>query len=125
MHKHTALLRRGLKQLYCMLQAVAVIAWCVTSLEQLDLSLPVVWGLWKACHLVAEPDACWCSGVAAGLQGQLHAVWKHRVSKREAATIVQAQIPVLVLHGRHDILAMPGFGEQLAHRSMQRPYQLP
>lgn len=50
------------------------------------------------------------------VQGQLHAVWKHKVSKREAAIIVQAQIPVLVLHGRHDILAMPWFGEQLAHR---------
>ena len=50
------------------------------------------------------------------MQGQLHAVWKHRVSKREVATIVQAQIPVLVLHGRHDILAMPWYGEQLAHR---------
>ena len=50
------------------------------------------------------------------VQGQLHAVWTHRVSKREAATIVQAQIPVLVLHGRHDILAMPWFGEQLARR---------
>ena len=50
------------------------------------------------------------------MQGQLHAVWKHKVSKREIATIVQAQIPILVLHGRHDILAMPWFGEQLAHR---------
>ena len=48
-------------------------------------------------------------------------MWKHRVSKREAATIVQAQIPVLVLHGRHDILAMPCFGEQLAHRSAHCP----
>ena len=70
---------------------------------------------------LAELDACQCSGVSAGLQGQLHAVWKHRVSKREAATIVQAQIPVLVLHGRHDILAMPCFGEQLAHRSAHCP----
>ena len=43
------------------------------------------------------------------------------MSKREAATIVQAQIPVLVLHGRHDILAMPWFGEQLAHRSSHCP----
>ena len=43
------------------------------------------------------------------------------MSQREAATIVQAQIPVLVLHGRHDILAMPCFGEQLAHRSTHCP----
>ena len=29
---------------------------------------------------------------------------------------MRAQIPVLVLHGRHDILATPRFGEQLARR---------
>ena len=69
----------------------------------------------------AQRDTYQHSSVCAGLQGQLHAVWKHRVSKREAATIVQAQIPVLVLHGRHDILAMPCFGEQLAHRSSHCP----
>ena len=59
------------------------------------------------------------------MQGQLHAVWMHRVSKREAATIVQAQIPVLVLHGRHDILAMPWFGEQLARRCGQLSMLIP
>ena len=49
-------------------------------------------------------------------QGQLHAIWRHRVTDREAAAIVGAHIPVLVLHGRHDILAHPRFGEQLARR---------
>ena len=49
-------------------------------------------------------------------QGQLHAIWTHRVTDREAAAIVGAHIPVLVLHGRYDILAMPRFGEQLARR---------
>ena len=50
------------------------------------------------------------------VQGQLHAIWKHTVTDREAAAIVRAQIPTLVLHGRHDILAMPHFGEKLARR---------
>ena len=35
------------------------------------------------------------------VQGQLRAIWTHRVTDREAAAIVRAQIPVLVLHGRH------------------------
>ncbi|KAK9905015.1 hypothetical protein WJX75_007824 [Coccomyxa subellipsoidea] len=51
-----------------------------------------------------------------GFEGQLRAIWDHQVTSREAATIVSAQIPVLVIHGRHDILAMPHFGEQLAHK---------
>jgi pimeloyl-ACP methyl ester carboxylesterase len=51
-----------------------------------------------------------------GFMGQLRAIWMHRVTDREAAAIVRAQIPVLVLHGRHDILATPRFGEQLARR---------
>ncbi|EIE19012.1 alpha/beta-hydrolase [Coccomyxa subellipsoidea C-169] len=55
-----------------------------------------------------------------GFEGQLRAIWQHTVSSREAATIVSAQLPVLVLHGRHDILAMPQFGEQLA-RKLQAP----
>ena len=38
------------------------------------------------------------------------------MTDREAAAIVGAHIPVLVLHGRHDILAHPRFGEQLARR---------
>lgn len=55
-------------------------------------------------------------GTSWGLQGQLRAIWHHKVTSREAATIVGSQIPVLVIHGRHDILAMPRFGEQLAHK---------
>ncbi|CAL8464728.1 g4263 [Coccomyxa elongata] len=51
-----------------------------------------------------------------GFEGQLRAIWHHKVTSREAATIVSSQIPVLVIHGRHDILAMPRFGEQLAHK---------
>ena len=50
-------------------------------------------------------------------QGQLLAVWRHSVSDRDARTIVAARIPVLVLHGRHDIVAAPRHGEALARRS--------
>lgn len=50
------------------------------------------------------------------LQGQLLAVWRHSVSERDARTIVNAGIPVLVLHGRHDIVAAPRYGEALARR---------
>ena len=50
------------------------------------------------------------------MQGQLLAVWRHSVSERDARTIVNAGIPVLVLHGRHDIVAAPRYGEALARR---------
>ena len=50
------------------------------------------------------------------MQGQLLAVWRHSVSERDARTIVNACIPVLVLHGRHDIVAAPRYGEALARR---------
>lgn len=39
------------------------------------------------------------------------------MSDRDARTIVAARIPVLVLHGRHDIVAAPRHGEALARRS--------
>ena len=50
------------------------------------------------------------------LQGQLHAVWSHCVSDREVETLKAAKIPMLVIHGRHDILAAPKHGERLAQR---------
>ena len=43
-------------------------------------------------------------------------MWRHSVSERDARTIVNAGIPVLVLHGRHDIVAAPRYGEALARR---------
>ena len=51
-------------------------------------------------------------------QGQLRAIWKHSVSQQDVDVIVGEGFPVLVLHGRHDILAHPKFGEQLAQRWM-------
>lgn len=52
----------------------------------------------------------------ARLQGQLHAVWSHSVSDGEVHCLRRAGFPMLVIHGRHDILAHPAYGERLAAR---------
>lgn len=49
------------------------------------------------------------------------AVLKHRLRDKEIAAIRQADVPVMILHGRHDILALPKYGERLARRSVPRP----
>lgn len=51
-----------------------------------------------------------------GFKGQLHAVFSHSLSKKEVKVIKEADIPTMVVHGRHDILAMPHCGEKLARR---------
>lgn len=51
-----------------------------------------------------------------GFHGQVHAVWSHRVSQADVNTIRSGKFPVLVIHGRHDLLATPRFGEALAKR---------
>lgn len=50
------------------------------------------------------------------LQGQLHAVMSHSLSNKEVAVIKNSNVPMMVIHGRHDILAMPKYGEKLARR---------
>ena len=50
------------------------------------------------------------------LQGQLAAVWSHSVSDAEVRELREAGFAMLMIHGRHDILAAPIFGERLAHR---------
>eukprot|EP00892_Ulva_mutabilis_P010834 jgi/Ulvmu1/8122/UM040_0017.1 len=50
----------------------------------------------------------------AGLRGQMSAVWRHKLSKQEKATLRNAPFPRLVIHGRHDIVAAPAFGEKVA-----------
>ena len=50
------------------------------------------------------------------LQGQLNAVWNHNLSDQEAAVIRGANMPVMVIHGRHDLMAAPKYGEILAAR---------
>lgn len=50
------------------------------------------------------------------MQGQVCAVWTHRVTDQHIAAIKSGDFPVMVIHGRYDILAMPKYGEQLATR---------
>lgn len=66
------------------------------------------------------------TGGVLGAQGQVHAVWSHRVSPQDISTIQAGRFPVLVIHGRHDLLAAPKFGEALAKRCgcSCRPVQL-
>lgn len=52
----------------------------------------------------------------APTQGQLWAVWKHRLRGREARAILATRIPCLVIHGRDDIIAAPRHGQRLAAR---------
>eukprot|EP00884_Botryococcus_braunii_P007304 jgi/Botrbrau1/16575/Bobra.0068s0006.1 len=51
-----------------------------------------------------------------GFRGQLHAIWSNRITEREAEIVRAGDFPVMVLHGRHDLLAACRFGEQLARR---------
>ena len=50
------------------------------------------------------------------MKGQLHAVMSHSMSAKELELIKAADIPIMVIHGRHDILALPKYGEALARR---------
>lgn len=43
------------------------------------------------------------------LQGQLHAVWTHRVDDKQVAAIKSGRFPMMVIHGRYDILAGKAF----------------
>ena len=56
-----------------------------------------------------------------GLRGQLAAVFAHRLRRRDVAAIQSGCFPVLVLHGRQDIIALPRYGEKLAAR-LQAPF---
>ncbi len=50
------------------------------------------------------------------VQGQLNAVWTHSVTDSKVAAIKSGHFPMMVIHGRYDILAMAKYGEQLARR---------
>ena len=43
-------------------------------------------------------------------------MWTHRVRDKQIAAIKSGQFPIMVIHGREDILAAPKYGEQLAQR---------
>ncbi|KAK9788003.1 hypothetical protein WJX73_006862 [Symbiochloris irregularis] len=51
-----------------------------------------------------------------GFHGQMHAVWHHTATSTDVSRVRSGKFPVLVIHGRHDLLAAPKFGEALAHR---------
>ena len=51
-----------------------------------------------------------------GFLGQLRAVWAHRVTRGDVALVRRSPFPVLVLHGRSDLLAPPKRGAALAAR---------
>ncbi|GAB4816031.1 hypothetical protein N2152v2_003077 [Parachlorella kessleri] len=52
--------------------------------------------------------------------GQLGAVLRHRLRKRDVKSIQLGQFPILIIHGRQDVLALPKYGEKLAAR-LQAP----
>lgn len=53
---------------------------------------------------------------AHGQRGQLTAVWNHRLSDAEVSSIQGGHFPIWFMHGRHDVVALARFAEQLAHR---------
>ena len=57
----------------------------------------------------------------SGFLGQLSAAWRHRVRAADAASIRAFRLPVLVVHGRADLLAPPARGAGLAAR-LGAPY---
>lgn len=54
--------------------------------------------------------------VADGMQGQLLACWKHKLSKKDLAKIISGGFPVLVIHGRHDLVADKKYGRKIAKK---------
>ncbi|KFM27447.1 Epoxide hydrolase 4 [Auxenochlorella protothecoides] len=60
---------------------------------------------------------------AHGMTGQLQAVWRHSLSKKECRAIRGAGMPCLVIHGRDDIVAAPRHGAKLARR-LRAPFLL-
>ncbi|MEW5302199.1 MAG: hypothetical protein WDW36_005003 [Sanguina aurantia] len=53
---------------------------------------------------------------ADGQRGQLHAVTSHALTDAEASGIRNGAFVVKVIHGTHDIIALPHYGQRLARR---------
>lgn len=51
-----------------------------------------------------------------GEAGHLSACWSHEMTQWDVDRIREAGFPVAVIHGRHDLLAMPRYAERLAER---------
>ena len=46
----------------------------------------------------------------------MRAVWTHRVTDNHIQAIKSGDFPIMVVHGRYDILAQPKYGERMATR---------
>ncbi|GIL83246.1 hypothetical protein Vretimale_11375 [Volvox reticuliferus] len=53
----------------------------------------------------------------AGLMGQLRAVWTHGLSISEQHSLRRLDVPFKVIHGYHDTMAMPAYGERIARHA--------
>eukprot|EP00798_Chlamydomonas_sp_ICE-L_P022448 gene22448-29563_t len=52
----------------------------------------------------------------AGQRGHMNVVRSHSVTSEDVRRIRNSRVPVLFVHGRHDIVAKPSYAEDLAHR---------
>ena len=51
-----------------------------------------------------------------GERGHINAVWTHQVSQKDLRTIRSGDIPIKVIHGDDDLMALPSYGVKLATR---------
>ncbi|GMH44347.1 hypothetical protein BSKO_12281 [Bryopsis sp. KO-2023] len=52
----------------------------------------------------------------SGLNGQMHACWHHGMTNKEYAKIQSSQIPMVVIHGRQDLVAVARYGQRIASK---------
>lgn len=51
-----------------------------------------------------------------GEKGHINAVWTHEVTEKDVRTIRSGDIPIKVIHGDDDLMAMPNYGIKLASK---------
>ncbi|XP_073044828.1 uncharacterized protein [Primulina eburnea] len=51
-----------------------------------------------------------------GFEGQLNACWTHKMSRTELESIRASGFPILVIHGRHDVIAQMCHAKRLAEK---------
>ncbi|XP_075502535.1 uncharacterized protein LOC142540340 [Primulina tabacum] len=51
-----------------------------------------------------------------GFEGQLNACWTHKMSRTELESICASGFPILVIHGRHDVIAQMCHAKRLAEK---------
>lgn len=65
----------------------------------------------SSAGLLGQMRACWYHGMSAK---EIDSIRKGKIPSEETIPILLAGFPVLVIHGRHDIVAHPKFGRKLA-----------